>query len=175
MVSYLMHRINTVASLKGDPSLIVIDETAPMLKHPMFRDSFIIGLQEGRKKRQAYICAFQQPNIIDSLGLGEVVRGQCQTVIFFRNPQAMENDYDHWRLTPPEKDFVFGRSHRELKYSILVSRPAIGESVILNVDLQGLGPLLKLYSSGRKHVVLAEQLIAEYGQEAFVSKYLAVA
>jgi hypothetical protein len=35
--------------------------------------------------------------------------------------------------------------------------------------------LLKLYSSGRKHVVIAEQLIKEYGPEAFVQKYLEVA
>ncbi|MFR8205207.1 MAG: hypothetical protein ACLU99_01895 [Alphaproteobacteria bacterium] len=61
----------------------MIDETAPMLKHPMFRDYFAIGLQEGRKKRQAYLCAFQQPNIIDKLGVGEVIRGQCQTVYLF--------------------------------------------------------------------------------------------
>ncbi len=175
VISYIMHRIHELTGRTGEPSLIMIDETAPMLKHPMFRDSFIVGLQEGRKKRQAYLCAFQQPNIIDSLGLGEVVRGQCQTIIFFRNPQGMEEDYENWRLTPREKDFVFGREFRELKYAILVSRPAIGESVILDVDLSGLGPFLKLYSSGRKHVLLAEQLIKEFGPEAFVNKYLEVA
>ena len=175
VISYIMHRIHELTGRTGEPSLIMIDETAPMLKHPMFRDSFIVGLQEGRKKRQAYLCAFQQPNIIDSLGLGEVVRGQCQTIMFFRNPQGMEEDYDNWRLTPREKEFVFGREFRELKYAILVSRPAIGESVILDVDLSGLGPFLKLYSSGRKHVLLAEQLMREFGPEAFVNKYLEVA
>lgn len=82
VISYIMQRIHSVSGDTGDPSLIMIDETAPMLKHPMFRDQFVIGLQEGRKKRQAYLCAFQQPNIVDSLGMGEVIRGQCQTVIF---------------------------------------------------------------------------------------------
>ena len=175
VISYIMQRIHSVSGQTGDPSLIMIDETAPMLKHPMFRDQFVIGLQEGRKKRQAYLCAFQQPNIVDSLGMGEVIRGQCQTVIFFRNPQGMEEDYENWRLTPHERDFVFGRAFKELKYAILVSRPAVGESVILDVNLGGLGPFLKLYSSGRKHVLLAEQLMKEYGPEAFVEKYLEVA
>lgn len=175
VISYIMQRIHSVSGQTGDPSLIMIDETAPMLKHPMFRESFIIGLQEGRKKRQAYLCAFQQPNIVDSLGLGEVIRGQCQTVIFFRNPQGMEEDYENWRLTPRERDFIFGRAFKELKYAILVARPAVGESVILDVSLSGLGPYLKLYSSGRKHVLLAEQLMKEYGPEAFVDKYLEVA
>lgn len=49
VISYIMHRIMAETGDTGVPSLIMIDETAPMLKHPMFRDYFIIGLQEGRK------------------------------------------------------------------------------------------------------------------------------
>ena len=172
VISYIMHRIQSETGETGVPSLIMIDETAPMLKHPMFRDYFIIGLQEGRKKRQAYLCAFQQPNIIDKLGVGEVIRGQCQTVIFFRNPQAMMEDYANWNLTQSELDFVFGRSYRDFPYAILLSRPATGESVILDVNLGALGPYLKLYNSGRKNVLLVEELIKEYGENNFVTKYL---
>ncbi|MBQ9235981.1 MAG: hypothetical protein IJ184_05920 [Alphaproteobacteria bacterium] len=172
VISYIMHRIQSETGETGVPSLIMIDETAPMLKHPMFRDYFIIGLQEGRKKRQAYLCAFQQPSIIDRLGVGEVIRGQCQTVIFFRNPQAMPEDYANWNLTDAETDFIFGRSYRDFPYAILLSRPSTGESVILDVDLSGLGPYLKLYNSGRKNVLLVEELVKEYGEENFVTKYL---
>ncbi len=172
VISYIMHRIQSETGETGVPSLIMIDETAPMLKHPMFRDYFIIGLQEGRKKRQAYLCAFQQPSIIDKLGVGEVIRGQCQTVIFFRNPQATPEDYANWNLTDSETDFIFGRSYRDFPYAILLSRPATGESVILDVDLSGLGPYLKIYNSGRKNVLLVEDLVKEYGEENFVTKYL---
>ncbi len=172
VISYIMHRIQGETGETGVPSLIMIDETAPMLKHPMFRDYFIIGLQEGRKKRQAYLCAFQQPNIIDKLGVGEVIRGQCQTVIFFRNPQAMIEDYANWNLTQSELDFVFGKTYRDFPYAILLSRPATGESVVLDVNLGALGPYLKLYNSGRKNVLLVEQLIKEYGEDNFVTKYL---
>ena len=175
VISYIMHRIQSETGETGVPSLIMIDETAPMLKHPMFRDYFIIGLQEGRKKRQAYLCAFQQPNVIDKLGVGEVIRGQCQTVIFFRNPQAMPEDYVNWNLTRSETDFIFGKSYRDFPYAILLSRPATGESVILDVDLSGLGPYLKLYNSGRKNVLLVEELIKEYGEDNFVTKYLNIA
>ena len=172
VISYIMHRIQSETGETGVPSLIMIDETAPMLKHPMFREYFVIGLQEGRKKRQAYLCAFQQPNIIDRLGVGEVIRGQCQTVIFFRNPQATPEDYLNWNLTNAENDFIFGKSYRDFPYAILLSRPATGESVILDVDLSGLGPYLRLYNSGRKNVLLVEELIKEYGEENFVTKYL---
>lgn len=172
VISYIMHRIQTETGETGVPSLIMIDETAPMLKHPMFRDYFIIGLQEGRKKRQAYLCAFQQPNIVDKLGVGEVIRGQCQTVIFFRNPQAQREDYATWNLTQSEMDFIFGKTYRDFPYAILLSRPATGESVILDVNLSGLGRYLRIYNSGRKNVLLVQQLIEEYGEDGFVTKYL---
>ncbi len=174
VISYLMHRIHMVASAKGTPSMIMIDETAPMLEHPMFKDSFIVGLREGRKKRQAFLCAFQQPRFLDTHGLGDIIRGQCQTVIFFRNPQANEADYASWNLSPREMNFILGREFADHKYAILISRPAIHESVILDVDLGGLGPLLKIYSSGNKDVLLAEQLKAQLQRtpEKFIDTYL---
>ena len=174
VISYLMHRIHTVAAAQGTPSMIMIDETAPMLEHPMFRESFIVGLREGRKKRQAFLCAFQQPNFLEAAGLGDVIRGQCQTVIFFRNPQATEKDYASWNLSPREMNFILGREFADRKYAILVSRPVVHESVILDVNLSGLGPYLKVYSSGNKHVLLAEQLKAQFGddQAAFLRAYL---
>ena len=79
---------------------------------------FIIGLQEGRKT-SGIPLRFQQPNIIDRLGVGGVIRGQCQTrFIFFRNPQAMAEDYVNWNPQSREIDFVFGRSYRDFPYAI---------------------------------------------------------
>ena len=46
------------------------------------------------------------------------------------------------------------------------------ESVILDVNLSGLGKYLRIYNSGRKNVLLVEQLIREYGEDGFVTKYL---
>lgn len=173
VISYIMHRIHTLATAKGTPSLIMIDETAPMLEHPMFKEQFIVGLREGRKKRQAFLCAFQQPRFLDDNGLGDVIRGQCQTVVFFRNPQANPSDYATWNLTPREMNFILGKEFADRKYAILVSRPAIHESVILDVDLSGLGPYLKVYSSGNKNVLLAEQLSKQIDNtDALVQAYL---
>lgn len=175
-ISYIMHRIQSESTETGTPALIMIDETAPMLKHEMFRDNFIKGLQEGRKKRQAYLCAFQQPNIVDTLGVGDAVRGQCKTMIFFRNTQATPESYEKWNLTASEYDFIEGKTYRDCPYAILLKRPDAdegrGESVILDVNLGGLGPLLKLYNSGIKNVLLVESLVNEFGEDGFVTKYL---
>lgn len=171
VISYILHRINNITVSGGNPSLIMIDETAPMLENKMFRDNFIMGLQEGRKNRQAYMVAFQRANVLDKLGIGDVVRGQAQTVMFFRNPGADANDYAHWNLNPIEMAFIQGKAYPNLKRAVLLSRPVTGESVILNTELGGLGSLLRLFESGRSSVLLAEELYRQYGS-AFVAEYL---
>jgi len=171
VISYILHRINNVTVSGGNPSLIMIDETAPMLENKMFRNNFIVGLQEGRKNRQAYMVAFQRANVLDKLGIGDVVRGQAQTVLFFRNPAADANDYQYWNLNPLEMAFIQGKAYPNLKRAVLLSRPVNGESVILNTELGGLGNLLRLFESGRSSVLLAEELYKTYGNN-FVEEYL---
>ncbi|MDR1009232.1 MAG: hypothetical protein LBL52_03190 [Rickettsiales bacterium] len=171
VVSYIMNRIQNITGRTASPSLIIIDETAPMLANPEFRRNFVAGLQEGRKKRQAYLAAFQQPNVVDKLGIGEVIRGQCQTHIFFRNVQARAEDYANWNLTPKELAFIQGKLYKDLKYAILFRKPSNNESVILNVDMSGLGPYLQLFNSGRKAVLLAAELRKLHGDK-FVEVYL---
>ena len=58
-----------------------------------------------------------------------------------------------------------------LKYAILFRKPSIDESVILNVDLSGLGPYLQIFNSGRKQVLLVEELRKLHGDK-FVEVYL---
>ena len=171
VISYILHRINNITVSGGNPSLIMIDETAPMLENKMFRDSFVAGLQEGRKNRQAYMVAFQRANVLDKLGIGDVVRGQTQTVLFFRNPAADVSDYEKWNLNPLEMAFIQGKAYPNLKRAVLLLRRVNNESVILNTELGGLGNLLRLFESGRKSVLLAEELYKNYG-DSFVSEYL---
>jgi len=171
VISYILHRINNVTVSGGNPSLIMIDETAPMLENKMFRDNFVAGLQEGRKNRQAYMVAFQRANVLDKLGIGDVVRGQTQTVLFFRNPAADVSDYEKWNLNPLEMAFIQGKAYPNLKRAVLLLRRVNNESVILNTELGGLGNLLRLFESGRKSVLLAEELYKNYG-DSFVAEYL---
>ena len=171
VISYILHRINNTTVSGGNPSLIMIDETAPMLENAMFRANFIAGLQEGRKNRQAYMAAFQRANVLDKLGIGDVVRGQAQTVLFFRNPAADARDYEHWNLNPLEMAFIQGKAYPNLKRAVLLSRPVTQESVILNTELGGLGNMLRLFESGRSSVLLAEELYKMYGNN-FVNEYL---
>jgi type IV secretory pathway VirB4 component len=94
-----------------------------------------------------------------------------QTQIFFRNAQARPEDYENWNLTPKEMAFIQGKIYRDLRYAILFCKPAIGESVILNIDMSGLGPYLQLFNSSRKAVLLVEELRKAHGDK-FVEAYL---
>jgi type IV secretion system protein VirB4 len=171
VISYILHRINNTTVRGGNPSLVMLDETAPMLENQMFRQNFVAGLQEGRKNRQVYMAAFQRANVLDKLGIGDVVRGQAQTVLFFRNPAADAADYEHWTLNPLEMAFIQGKAYPNIKRGLLLMRPVSGESVILNTELGGLGSMLRLFESGRPSVLLAEDLYKQFGNN-FVEEYL---
>ena len=173
MVSYLMHRI--LVEARGDPRLIFIDETEPLLRNPNFQLRYRKLLQEGRKERQVIISCFQRPTAPEELGLGDVIRGQCPTVFFFRNPQAEEKDYVDWRLTKRELDFVLGKSYRKNKYAVLLKRYVENEeSILLNTDLSSLGKYMNIYHSGRKNVLLLNEMQKEHGSD-FLKHYLQTA
>ncbi len=165
-ISYLMHRIQANISELNAPAFIFIDETEPMLRNAMFRTYYLTMLQEYRKRGAAVISAFQRPEAIAQAGMGEAIRGQCQTVFFFPNMQAREEDYADWSLTDTEWSYIKGSlpMSRRLKRSVLVKR-ATGESVVLDTDLSPLGPHLKIFASGRESVVFAAELQRKFGND----------
>jgi type IV secretion system protein VirB4 len=166
VILYLMHRIQAAISELQAPALIFIDETEPVVKHPIFRNYFMQMLQEYRKKSSAIISAFQRPEAIVQAGLGEAIRGQAQTTFFFQNPQAQEREYADWGLTDREWAYIKGKlpSARGMRYSVLMKR-ATGESVILDNNLAALGPLIRVFYSDQASRSLAEQLMRDAGPD----------
>jgi type IV secretion system protein VirB4 len=174
VILYLMHRIQAAITETRSPALIFIDETEPVVRHPMFRTFFLQMLQEYRKKGAAIISAFQRPEAIAQAGLGEAIRGQAQTTFFLPNPQAKEMEYADWGLTDREMDFIKGRLSvsRRLRRAVLVKR-ASGESVILDVDLSPLGPLLKIFRSDEPSKAEAEMCMRKFGAD-WLRQYLEI-
>ncbi len=174
VILYLMHRIQAAITETRSPALIFIDETEPVVRHPLFRQFFLQMLQEYRKKGAAIISAFQRPEAIAAAGLGEAIRGQAQTTFFLPNPQAKEMEYADWGLTDREMDFIKGRLaiSRRLRRAVLVKR-ATGESVILDVDLTPLGPMLKIFRSDEPSKAEAEMCMRKYGAD-WLRHYLEV-
>jgi len=164
VILYLMHRIqSTITDLKC-PALIFIDETEPIVQHPMFRKFFLQMLQEYRKRGAAVISAFQRPEAITQAGLGEAIRGQAQTVYFLPNQQAQPEEYADWGLSENQWAYIKGQlpAARYLNRSIMVKR-ATGESVILDTDLRPLGEYLNIFRSDEASKERAEALMEEHG------------
>lgn len=165
LISYLVHRIRSLSTTTAQPTLIYIDETAPMLRTKHFRDAFISGLREGRKLRQVYVCVFQDPADIATAGISTVVRGQCQTGIFMPNNQASPEAYSQLDLTESEFAFVSGRTHRDGR-AALIKRYPTAQSTIIDTDLKPVGNHLRLFSSGQRAVQQFRALQARHGNTA---------
>lgn len=159
-VHYLMHKIRSTMKRKQAPGFIFIDETEPLLKDENFRKLFTISLQEFRKIRGVVISVFQRPEAIAASGVSQLVRQQSGTYYLFQNPGARASDYREFELSERELAFVLGQSGiaKKSKRSILIKRPMSGESVIVDVDLSGLGPHLRIFSSSSSDVNLVSEL-----------------
>lgn len=172
-VSYVMFRIRQTMSRQNAPAFIFIDETAPLLQDPYFKQMYLVMLREFRKIGGVIVSVFQTPDALKSSGISELVRQQCSTYYLFPNPGATDHDYAEFELTDREMSFLLGRSApaRRSRRAILVKRPSTKESVIVDVDLSPLGPFLKIFSSTSKDVKLASELQERFGS-AWSARYL---
>ena len=172
VMSYLSHRINAWSNAHGTPTLIYVDESAPMLRNASFRRTFEIGLQEGRKLRQAWVCCFQRPSVMAEIGMDELIGTQSPSAILMRSPRANEEDYATFRLTRAELDFVCNRSHRNLSRAALLKRYGGGGSTILDTGMDVLGDWMRVFQSGTNATRRCRELIARYGQNEGVARYV---
>lgn len=173
MTTYIMHRIRNLVRGNASPHLLFIDETAPMLEDPLFCSSVKTLLREHRKLRGSVNLCFQDAGAIESSSIAEVILNQCATIFLFPNISARREAYQMFELTEAQWDYIKGnnRTARHLKHSVLVKRH--NEAVILDIDLRGLGPLLKLYKSGSEPVRIVKDLQQTWGMDKWVEEYLA--
>lgn len=160
VVEYIMHRTREITRERDRPAIYFVDETAPLLKNKSFAEKFLVGLREGRKNQQVFICAFQTPDAIIASGHHETIIGNCATQVFFRNPKLTEENYAIFGMTKRELDFVLGRSHQHLKRAFMMRRQSEGkgwESVIIDGDMSALGDGLTTYASGITYVKLLQK------------------
>lgn len=172
-VHYLMHKIRGTMARNEAPGFIFIDETAPLLKDPNFRNLFEVALQEFRKIRGVVISVFQQPEAITNAGMSQLVRSQSGTYYLFQNPGARAADYREFQLSENETAFVLGQSGiaKKARRSLLIKKPLTGESVIVDVDLSGLGPHLKVFSSSSEDIALVSDLYRKMDGK-WIERYL---
>lgn len=175
VVADLAFEIKIAALAEARPGMIVLDECKALFSNAEFQREVMVWLDELRKARQAVVTMWQGPGQIPS-AVEDSLRRHSATHIFFRDPSVHPSDYERWNLTRREIAWLRGEDARtaHMPYACLLKKPAIGESVVIDLDLRRLGRDALLFKSGAAYSSLAAtcQADAEAGGLDWVSDYL---
>jgi len=159
VMSYLFHRISGL--LNGDRLVVDIDEFWRALTDPAFTDLAQDGLKTWRKQNAMMVLGTQSPADVLRSPIAHAILEQCATKIFLPNAHAQARDYvDGFGLSGEEfrlvREELTPESHR-----FLVKQGH--DSVVVELDLSGMGDALAVLSGRTETVALLDRLRAEHG------------
>jgi len=169
-ISYVMYKLRCVVRKTSCPHLIFIDEAAPMLDNPYFKQEVEVLFNEHRKLRGSINICFQTPQALDKSGIAKIIIMQCPNIFLFQNLSARREDYINLNLTDFEWNYISGQMNNNNPHTVLLKRKR--HSIILNTNLSTLGEYLTLYSSGSRNVMLAREYKELYGDKVWVKRFL---
>jgi type IV secretion system protein VirB4 len=154
---YLFHRIER--RLKGEPTMLVLDEAWLMLSSPIFRDKIREWLKTMRKSNAAVVFATQSISDVMRSEIRDVIVESCPTKIFLPNLEA-RNEFTSAAYTS------MGLSERQIEIlaQLVPKRQYFYVSPLgRRVFELGLGPVAISFlgASGREDIAAIRKLIAE--------------
>jgi len=158
VLDYLFHRVET--SLKGKPSLLIIDEAWLPLKHPVFREKIREWLKVLRKANVAVILATQSISDAANSGILDVIAESCPTKIYLANANAKDQSAVHFYktmgLNDRQIDIIASMTPKRQYYAVSPEGRRVFEL--------GLGPYSLRYvgTSGKEAMAELKDLIARY-------------
>ena len=161
LMSYLFHRLDDI--IDGKPAIIDIDEFWKALGDPAFRGFARDGLKTYRKRNAMMMFGTQSPADALKSDIAETIIEQCATKILLPNPNAQARDYvgglnlteAEFRLikidlSPESRRFLVKQGH---------------DSVVVELDLNGMDDELAVLSGRQGTVALLDELRAEHGDD----------
>lgn len=143
ILGYLFRRIEMLIEEKR-PTLILIDEAWKVLDDEYFAKKLAEWLVTARKKNVVVVMMTQFPSQIRGSKARSILEA-LPNQFLFPNGEAASADYDSFRLTDGELDFMLNPIPGQ---RLVLSRSPRG-STVLNVDLKALGPLLTALGGGQ--------------------------
>ncbi len=143
ILGYLFRRIEMLIEEKR-PTLILIDEAWKVLDDEYFAKKLAEWLVTARKKNVVVVMMTQFPSQIRGSKARSILEA-LPNQLLFPNGEAASVDYDGFRLTDGELDFVLNPIPGQ---RLVLSRSPRG-STVLNVDLKALGLLLTALGGGQ--------------------------
>lgn len=161
LMAYIFERIDMVVD--GYPTIIDIDEFWKALGDPGFTSFAQDGLKTYRKRNAMMLFGTQSP--VDALGssISHTIIEQCSTKILLPNPAAKREQYiDGLGLTETEFNLIKTELSAESRRFLIKQGH---NSVVAELDLNGLDDELAILSGRASTVELLDRLRAEVGDD----------
>jgi type IV secretion system protein VirB4 len=159
IMMYLFHRL---AGLVDGRRLVVdIDEFWKALGDEAFRGLAQDGLKTYRKQNAFMVFGTQSPADVLRSDISHTILEQCATKVFLPNPHAQARDYvDGFGLT--EREFRLVREDLMSERRQFLVKQGLN-SVVVELNLDGLGDHLAILSGRTETVELLDRLRAQHG------------
>lgn len=164
LMMYLFHRISELVD--GRRLVIDVDEFWKALGDESFRTLALDGLKTYRKLNAMMVFGTQSPADVLKSPISHTILEQCQTKIFLPNPYGSEEDYvKGFGLTREEFRLVKHELSAESR-RFLVKQGH--NSVVCELNLDGLGDELAVLSGRAETVALLDELRVQHGDNPAV-------
>ena len=157
---YITHKLKVTAKTKGRGCFQFFDEFKDYLHNQRMARGILEMIVEGRKLDVVTCAAVQNLDFFDLIeNRDSFLDGFAFFIIFPTSSQKTLTKLKE-QLSLNETEIEFLKNTSINKREVLLKNRLTKESVFLNVDLSGLGKLLKFYNSSANNVLKAKELIS---------------
>ena len=156
---YLFHRIQS--SLKGEPTMIVLDEAWALIGNPVFAPKIKDWLKVMRKLNAMVVFATQSVEDASKSEISDTLVQQTATQIFLPNLRATQAYRNIFMLS--EREFSIVKSTDPSTRFFLVKQD--NDGVVARLDLSGMDNIIQVLSGRNDTVALLDRIIDEHGED----------
>jgi type IV secretion system protein VirB4 len=156
---YLFHRIQS--SLRGEPTMIVLDEAWALIGNPVFAPKIKDWLKVLRKLNTLVVFATQSVEDAAKSSISDTLVQQTSTQIFLPNLKATILYREVFMLS--EREFNLVKTTDPSTRFFLVKQD--NDGVVARIDLSGMDDVIRVLSARADTVILMDQIIDEVGDD----------
>ncbi len=155
---YLFHRIQN--SIRGEPTMIVLDEAWALIDNPFFAPKIKDWLKVLRKLNAMVVFATQSVEDATKSSISDTLVQQTATQIFLPNLKATSVYRNVFRLS--EREFNIIRNTDPSSRFFLVKQD--NDGVVAKVDLSGMEEFINVLSGRAETILILDDIMNEVGE-----------
>jgi type IV secretion system protein VirB4 len=155
---YLFHRIQD--SIRGEPTMIVLDEAWALIDNPVFAPKIKDWLKVLRKLNAMVVFATQSVEDATKSSISDTLVQQTATQIFLPNLKATSVYKSVFRLS--EREYNIVRTTDPSSRFFLVKQD--NDGVVAKIDLSGMESFINILSGRAETVAILDEVMNEFGE-----------